>query len=647
MLEPNSRKLLLDSLEPPADYRLEWAVGTTYTLDLTALLTAPVAFAFSDWQDVEGRPTADPLALLKAVREYADRICIFCQAGKIHVPGTYQPLLANLEGSIVEAKAPRGGRFHPKIWFLRFVPSDELMPVRYRVLCMSRNMTFDRSWDTLLCLEGTLTERTNAFSRNQNLGRFVSALPEMSNRKLSNGWTKRIDQLAAEIRRVAFEIPDPFEEIQFWPIGLSDSEPWPFPQRIQRLLVVSPFVDDQLLRDLADWKAPMSLVSRTESLSRLMPESLAMFQDVWILDDTAAPEASDTEQSPDPSNADSHGSTSSNIEMPLTGLHAKIYVADNGHSASVFTGSANATYAAFYQNVEFMVELTGKKSRCGVEAILGTPDGAEKQRAARLSDLLRQYLATDASDETDSAAETFERLVDRIARDLAALNPMAMVEAGPDANCFSVTLQTRTKAKLHSAEHCRFRARPISQSGTQLFDVDLSQSQWVRIPDLSLLGLTSFFVFEVESSDHKLKRQFVLNIPLEGAPEGRRDAVLRHLLSDRSRVLRFLLLLLSDSGMSDLGGILGSPTDCNAGDGNLNSLFGESLFESLVQTLDRNPEWLDNISAVIDDLRQTPEGRKLLPEELDAIWEPVWAVRQQQIAESGDRRAVSGRRGEP
>ena len=27
----------------------------------------------------------------------------------------------------------------------------------YRVLCMSRNMTFDRSWDTLLSLEGELT----------------------------------------------------------------------------------------------------------------------------------------------------------------------------------------------------------------------------------------------------------------------------------------------------------------------------------------------------------------------------------------------------------------------------------------------------------------------------------------------------------
>lgn len=647
MLEPNSRKLLLDSLQPPADYRLDWAVGTTYTLDLTALLTAPVAFAFSDWQDSDGRPTAEPLALLKAVREYADRICIFCQAGKIHVPSAYQPLLANLEGSIVEASAPRGGRFHPKVWFLRFVSSEESMSVKYRVLCLSRNMTFDRSWDTVLCLEGTLQDRTNAFSRNQSLGQFVAALPEMSNRKLAVVWKKRLHQLAIEIRRVEFEVPDPFEELQFWPIGLSASEPWPFPSRIQRLLVVSPFVDDRLVGDLAAWKAPMSLVSRPESLSRLQPESLALFQDVWILDDAAAPEASDAEESADKSSCDAQGSASNNREMPLSGLHAKVYVADNGHSASVFTGSANATYAAFYQNVEFMVELSGKKSKCGVEAILGTPDGEEKHQVARLSDLLRKFSANDASDDTDSAADIFERLVDRIARDLAALNPVAFVETVPEADCFSVTLQTTSKSKLPSGQDCRFRVRPISQAGTQLFDVDLTGPQWARIPSLSLLGLTAFFVFEVESSDHKLKRQFVLNIPLEGAPEGRRDAVLRHLLSDQSRVLRFLLLLLSDGGPNDLSRLFTSPTNHKVEDGALGSLFSASLFESLVQTLDRNPERLDHISAVISDLRQTPEGRKLLPDELDAIWEPIWNVRQQQKAESGDRGAVNGKRAKP
>ncbi len=37
---------------------------TTFTLDLVALLTAPLAFTMFDWQDADGRPQADPLALL-------------------------------------------------------------------------------------------------------------------------------------------------------------------------------------------------------------------------------------------------------------------------------------------------------------------------------------------------------------------------------------------------------------------------------------------------------------------------------------------------------------------------------------------------------------------------------------------------------
>jgi hypothetical protein len=96
MLEPSDRRLLLESFAPPPGYRLDWTVGTTYTLDLMALLAAPVAFAFSDCQDRDGRPMMEPLALLKAVRQYADRMCLFCQAGKIQVPVAYQMMLASL-----------------------------------------------------------------------------------------------------------------------------------------------------------------------------------------------------------------------------------------------------------------------------------------------------------------------------------------------------------------------------------------------------------------------------------------------------------------------------------------------------------------------------------------------------------------------
>ncbi len=260
MLEPNSRRLLMESLQPPDGFRLDWAVGTTYTLDLLSLLTAPVAFAFSDWQDRDGRPTCDPLALLKAVRQYASQVCLFCQAGKIHVPKSYQPLFASLEESIVEANAPqRGGSFHPKMWFLRFVDVED-DSVQYRVLCVSRNMTPDRSWDTLLCLEGPLRDRTNAYGRNHPLGKFVEALPRMSVRPLAAVWKKRIKRLAHDIRRVEFEVPEPFEEIAFWPLGLESQDPWPFPERMDRVFVVSPFVDDGLVEDLSGWDVPMQLL---------------------------------------------------------------------------------------------------------------------------------------------------------------------------------------------------------------------------------------------------------------------------------------------------------------------------------------------------------------------------------------------------
>ncbi len=86
MLEPQDRRLFLESLRPPEGYALDRAIGTTYSLDLLALLTAPLAFTIFDWEDNEGRPRADPLALLEAVRRHADRTAVFCQAGEIKVP---------------------------------------------------------------------------------------------------------------------------------------------------------------------------------------------------------------------------------------------------------------------------------------------------------------------------------------------------------------------------------------------------------------------------------------------------------------------------------------------------------------------------------------------------------------------------------
>ncbi len=629
MLEPNSRRLLMESLQPPDGCRLDWAVGTTYTLDLMALLTAPVAFAFSDWQDRDGRPTCDPLALLKAVRQYASQICLFCQAGKIHVPKTYQPLLASLEESVVEANAPQGGSFHPKMWFLRFV-ADEDGSVQYRVLCVSRNMTFDRSWDTLLCLEGPLRDRANAFSKNHPLGQFVESLPGMSVRPMATHWKKRILQLAQDIRRVEFEIPEQFEDIAFWPLGISGPAHLPFPNRMDRLFIVSPFVGDGLIEDLKEWRSPTQLLSRAESLGRLAPTTLAAFEKVWVLDDTANPEPGEAEEEAE---TDSQLMDDSEVgqDIPLVGLHAKVYIAEEGWNASVFTGSANATRSAFNRNVEFLVELRGKKSRCGIAAMFGESAEGDPRRASCLADLLQPYVPVEGEVEVNHDVETFERQVEQLAKSLAATAPVAECEPGLEDGTFQLRLTATKPLRTVPSEGIEVRARPVSLPSSQFYPVHLAVSGWVEFAPISLLGLTSFFVFEVESVPLKISQQFVLNVPLINGPPNRHEAILRDLLSDRDRVLRFLLLLLLDAGARDLSKLTDSPKNGDNTFSFMHSMFGATLFESLIRALDRDPERLEQVRQVILDLRQTDEGKALLPDDLDPIWEPIWAVRSRQI----------------
>lgn len=52
------------------------------------------------------------------------------------------------------------------------------------------------------------------------------------------------------------------------------------------------------------------------------------------------------------------------------------------------------------------------------------------------------------------------------------------------------------------------------------------------------------------------------------------------------------------------------------------------LFESLVKALEGDPVKLDQIGRLVDDLKKTPEGKDLLPEGFDLIWEPIWSTRQ-------------------
>ncbi len=172
MLAPDSRKLLLDALRPPPGHSLDRAVATTFTLDLATALMVPLAFAGFRFAD-----QLDPIEVMEALRGMGDRLDVFCQAGAINAGAWPSDLMALLENVIHEVRRPRPGHiFHPKVWVLRFV--DQLQEPSYRCLVLSRNLTADRSWDTLLWLDGWPQRRRIA--DNAPLSRFVSTLSELA-----------------------------------------------------------------------------------------------------------------------------------------------------------------------------------------------------------------------------------------------------------------------------------------------------------------------------------------------------------------------------------------------------------------------------------------------------------------------------------
>ena len=400
MLGPDDRSLLLDALRPPEGTRLDRAVGTTFTLDLQALLVAPLAFALFDWTlGEDGAPNI--VAVLESLRRYADRTTIFCQAGEIRVPRRYQPALTFLEDRVVPVTPDNPDRiFHPKAWILRFVPEDD-GPVRYRMLCASRNLTFDRSWDTLLALDGVVTDRpgpdTGAAAFAALLARLAPAdRPDVR---------RDLDQITDELGTVRFDPPDGFGDVRLHPI---DGAGWPFPTNPDRSLVISPFLTAGALGRLRSTAlAADVLVSRPETLDRTPIDGWDqryVLSPVFVQPDALAPAPDGDEQETDEGG-------------DLQGLHAKLFLFEQGDTVRLFTGSANATDAAFGGNIELLAELTATRADAGIDRMLAPGNPQDPS----FRDLLDEHPPVAEPGPIDEAAEHLDRVLDIARRRLGAL----------------------------------------------------------------------------------------------------------------------------------------------------------------------------------------------------------------------------------
>ena len=265
MLEPDGRAVLTEQLRPPAGFHLHRAVATTFTLDLTSALAVPLSFASHHL-----RESTNPIAILDAVRRASDRIDIFAQAGQLAVPTHASDLVAFLEPMMHPVVAPRsGGLFHPKIWLLEYARGTER---RFRLLCASRNLTADRSWDVIVRLDGGPTDQTHPV--NEPLVALIEALPGMAVVPLRPIRARRVRELAGRLRRVAWESPPEAVLHAIHVFGVAGTQPPPLPELFdgKRHLVISPFLsDDGISATVASRSQESHVLSRRESIERLRP----------------------------------------------------------------------------------------------------------------------------------------------------------------------------------------------------------------------------------------------------------------------------------------------------------------------------------------------------------------------------------------
>jgi len=609
LLEPGDRTLLNKALEPPEGFQLDFAIGTTFSLDLIAMLTAPLAFTLFD------RTTEDPvdregsLELLESLRRYARRMALFCHAGRIAFPRARYPQFAWLERSIIECRPASGGIFHPKVWILRYVNRDSA--VRYRALCLSRNLTLSNSWDTLLAVDGELPASGRLDVDPTPLADFAAALPSFAIRDIPDAVARRLGEISDELRRTAFVPPPGFNALSFHPIGVAQYPGWPFPTGSGRVLVVSPFLSPNALERLARGRASATLISSPDALTTL-PRRPAGYTAFFTLDDDAI---ADLPPSADeiPVNADE--------AIQMCGLHTKTYVFEDGSDAHVWTGSANSTDGAFQQNVEFMARLTGPKDRVGLNAML-----ASSKESLRFVDVLRDATQLVAQKGPDKVQEGLEARIESVRTWL--VDRCLIADVGANENAYDVILHGTAEEDAPIPSDVTVTCWPVMIGEAHACKVATGE-ELARFDRISFEGLSAFFTFKVvaRTQGSECEGRFVLNVPLRGAPADREERLLRGLIADRARLVRFLTLLLSDEGsLTD-----GTP-DVVPGstDGSASSRAGDAgapgMFELLVRALDRAPHRLDDVAALIKDL-EASGGDPLFPEQFDAVWQPIWEAR--------------------
>lgn len=611
MLEPGKRTLYIDALRPPSDYQLSWGIGTTYSLELETLLSVPLAFSLYECKN-QKEILNNSIFALDAIRRNASKLVIFCQHGQIKVSSTDSLLYSYLEDTIVEVNPSSGGVFHPKIWLLRF--KNEEGNVFYKYICLSRNITFDRSWDTILVLDGKPVEYE--VPENNNLIKFVNFLPKIAVNKIEKSRLGIIKRISTELRRIRFTTPVDFDEqFDFHFLGTDNNDSFPISDEYRRLLIVSPFLSESVLNRFENVKQKY-LISTQYSLDKIPDDTLKKYNRIWVLDELAEDKSED------------------DISR-LSGLHAKLYIGENEKSVTLWNGSSNATHAGFSsQNVEALVELRGERNKIGINKFI------DEKSENSIVNFLKEYGKASIGkeeEEKENLEKELEKKLEGYKVNLLKIGLRMKIKPESEGLYKVFIYPDEDHSKNFNEEVKGFCYLITLLKQTNKIDIPLFRKNKITFHKVPLLSLTSLVAFELNIKDKRIsqKMEFVLNLPVEGMPERRNDKIIRAILRDSNGFIQYLRILLTENQNIFLFNH-NFYNNYKGGYANQQNQILMPLAEELIKALSRNPDKIKNIHNLIKELSKNKDIKDdIIPEEFKEMWKNIWRVYKNQYGKKG------------
>ncbi len=599
MLKPSADRLdYTEILTPPPGFDTEYAVGATYSLDLDALIGVSLALGLSE--SIDGELFGSPVCLLNALMRTSDKVALFCQGGQIKVPTNAGPLHTLLDRMVFEVNLRNKKSFHPKVWLTKYSNGEEAL---WRVVLLSRNLTFDRSWDVALCLEGRKAKEEQ--DANGPLRDFLLYLMGNLGTKDENAATKRAILRAAirDVMAIQFTLNNTnYTGFNFCPTGIPKSgggiygmEQSGLFAKYDDLLVMSPFLsahgspDGNPMEQLARAARPSAggtLITRRSELAKLPSSVLKRFRVYVMREDVVDGESILSESAGGPTAAAQQD------------IHAKLYLRTSGSDSELYAGSQNASYSAFTGgNVEFMLKLTAKRRHLNVDAL--------KRDLFGDSDKENPFEEIDAAAIPPYVAEGGPDL-DKAVKDVCRSENRAQVSL--DEGGYTISVELGKLPKEISAELC-----PL------LWEKPLWIEQKMEFHGLPLSHLCEFYKLTVYRGDEGLTR--VIRIRTDGIPQERDSSIVNCVLHDRHGFLSYVSLILGENYYLTL-----LESKKLAGTGYLFSK-GEqipALYEKMLQTAAASPEKLRDIGMLLKMITE----KEIIPAGFEELYNTFWKVVQ-------------------